>query len=113
MTEIKGKKSREGSELRKYNEPQSMIPCSECNIGMMHKAKVTYFTWLADELITVPDFPAWICDVCGKREYDAQALNRLALLLSPLPGKLHSPRLKKTAAKGESPKPGARPPLPE
>ena len=113
MTAIKGKKSREGPDLRKYNEPHSMIPCSECNIGMMHKAKVTYFTWLADELITVPDFPAWICDVCGKREYDVEALNNLALLLSPLPVKAHSPRLKKSAAKGENPQPGARPPSPE
>jgi len=113
MTEIKGNKSREGAELRKYNEPQSMIPCSECSIGMMHKARVTYFTWLADELISVPDFPAWICDVCGKREYDAQALNRLAMLLSPLPGKARGQRVKKSAAKGESPQPGARPHLPE
>ena len=113
MTEIKGKNDFEGSELRKYTEPQSMIPCSECNIGMMHKASVTYFTWLADELITVPDFPAWICDVCGKREYDAQALNNLALLLSPLPGQARSPRPKKAAPKSGQPKPGARPPLPE
>jgi len=34
-------------------------------------------------MITVPDFPAWICDMCGKREYDMQALNDLALLLFP------------------------------
>jgi YgiT-type zinc finger domain-containing protein len=99
--------------LRKYNEPHSMLPCSECNIGMMHKTRVTYFTWLADELITVPDFPAWICDVCGKREYDAEALNRLALLLSPLPPKVRRPRVKKTAAKSDSPQASAQPPSPE
>jgi hypothetical protein len=39
-------------------------------------------TWLGDELITVPDFPAWVCDVCGRREYDLQALNQLNLLLN-------------------------------
>jgi YgiT-type zinc finger domain-containing protein len=77
---------------------------------MMHKARVTYFTWLADELITVPDFPAWICDVCGKREYDAEALNRLALLLSPLPAKKASPQVKKAPAKSDSPKASAQPP---
>jgi YgiT-type zinc finger domain-containing protein len=69
--------------LRTYSEPHSMIPCSECNIGQMHKTNVTYFTWLNGEMITVPDFPAWVCDICGKREYDHEAINQLALLLSP------------------------------
>lgn len=53
----------------------------------MHRRYITYFTWLGDELITVPDFPAWICDVCGRREYDGFALNQLSLLLSPNAGK--------------------------
>lgn len=70
--------------MRTYSKPQSMIPCSECNIGQMHKTNVTYFTWLNDEMITVPDFPAWVCDICGKREYDHEALNQLALLLHPV-----------------------------
>jgi hypothetical protein len=41
---------------------------------------------LGDELITVPDFPAWSCDVCGRREYDTNALNQLSLLLAPNAG---------------------------
>jgi len=53
----------------------------------MHRQFVTYFTWLGDELITVPDFPSWVCDVCGRREYDLHALNQLSLLLSPNAGK--------------------------
>lgn len=53
----------------------------------MGRQYVTYFTWLGNELITVPDFPSWICDVCGRREYDLRALNRLNLLLSPNAGK--------------------------
>jgi len=61
-----------------------MIPCSECSLGQMHKTKVTYFTWLGEELITVPDFPAWVCDICGRREYDSAALNQLAILLNPI-----------------------------
>ena len=44
------------------------IPCSECQAGMMRLHFITYFTWLGEELITVPNFPAWICDVCGRRE---------------------------------------------
>jgi YgiT-type zinc finger domain-containing protein len=53
----------------------------------MHRRYITYFTWLNDELITVPNFPAWVCDVCGRREYDAHALSRLSLLLNPNAGK--------------------------
>ncbi|MBI1856039.1 MAG: YgiT-type zinc finger protein [Chloroflexi bacterium] len=44
--------------------------CAECQAGMMRLRFITYFTWLGEELITVPNFPAWICDVCGRREYD-------------------------------------------
>jgi YgiT-type zinc finger domain-containing protein len=62
-----------------------MIPCSNCRIGQMRKTHITYFTWLGEQMITVPDFPAWICDMCGKREYDLQALDNLALMLCPPP----------------------------
>lgn len=68
-------------------EERNVIPCTDCQAGQMHRDMVTYFTWLGDELITVPDFPAWVCDVCGKREYDPYALNQLTLLLNPNAGK--------------------------
>jgi len=61
--------------------------CRECQAGQMRRRFVTYFTWLGEELITVPDFPAWVCDVCGRREYDPRALNHLSMLLSPNAGK--------------------------
>ena len=61
--------------------------CNECQAGMMHVHYITYFTWLGDELITVPNFPAWICDVCGRREYDERAITWLTMLLSPNAGK--------------------------
>jgi YgiT-type zinc finger domain-containing protein len=61
--------------------------CRECQAGQMRRRYVTYFTWMGEELITVPDFPAWVCDVCGRREYDPRALNHLSLLLSPNAGK--------------------------
>lgn len=57
----------------------------------MHRDYIAYFTWLGDELITVPDFPAWVCDICGRCEYDENALTRLTLLLSPNAGKTLSP----------------------
>lgn len=62
-------------------------PCHVCPAGVMHLQFITYFTWLGDELITVPNFPAWICDVCGRREYDARAVSWLSALLNPDAGK--------------------------
>ena len=56
--------------------PES-YPCRECQAGKVWLNYITYFTWLGDELITVPNFPAWICDVCGKREYDERAIHWL------------------------------------
>jgi YgiT-type zinc finger domain-containing protein len=63
------------------------VPCSECQAGYMHRRYLTFFTYLDDELVTVPNFPAWVCDLCGRREYDTHALNQLVLILSPNAGK--------------------------
>ena len=65
----------------------SVLPCRECQAGVMHRSFVTYYTWLGEELITVPNFPAWVCDVCGKRDYDEQAEIWLHTLLKPDAGK--------------------------
>jgi hypothetical protein len=67
----------------------------------MHRHYLAYFTWLGDELITVPDFPSWICDVCGRREYDLHSLNQLNLLLNPNAGK-PSPRQRPVSLKKDS-----------
>ncbi|HEX7974869.1 MAG TPA: YgiT-type zinc finger protein [Anaerolineales bacterium] len=71
----------------KEDKSDLAFPCTECLAGQMHQQFLTYFTWIGDELITVPDFPAWICDFCGRREYDLHALNQLNLLLNPNAGK--------------------------
>jgi YgiT-type zinc finger domain-containing protein len=86
----------------------SVIPCSECQAGHLHREYISYYTWLGDELITVPDFPAWVCDICGHCEYDENALTRLSLLLSPNAGKnltANLPMRKKTAVKTKMQRP--------
>ncbi len=70
----------------------SLLPCPECQTGMLHLQHITYFTWLNDELVTVPNFPAWICDLCGRREYDSRAVKWLNALLHPETGRHASPR---------------------
>jgi YgiT-type zinc finger domain-containing protein len=81
--------------MRNVNTPQTQ-PCTDCQAGQMHLSYLTYYTWLADELITVPQFPAWICDVCGKREYDNHAVQQLTLLLNPNAGRPSSPNPRST-----------------
>lgn len=61
--------------------------CPECQTGLMTLKHITYFTWLNGELVTAPNFPAWICDMCGRREYDARAVKWLNILLSPEAGR--------------------------
>jgi YgiT-type zinc finger domain-containing protein len=68
--------------------------CTECQAGVLHLRHITYFTWLEEELVTVPNFPAWICDVCGRREYDSRAISWLVMLLNPETGKAASVKRK-------------------
>lgn len=65
----------------------TQVLCPECQTGKMHLQHLTYFTWLNEELITAPNFPAWVCDVCGKRAYDPRAVQWLNTLLNPDAGK--------------------------
>ena len=69
------------------NQKPNTKPCNECPAGVMHLKAATYFTWLGEELVTAPNFPAWICDMCGKREYDEHAVSVLAMILNPEAGK--------------------------
>ena len=75
-------------------ESQESFQCTECQAGVMHLRHITYFTWLDEELVTVPNFPAWVCDVCGRREYDTRAISWLVAILNPETGKTPRPRRK-------------------
>lgn len=68
------------------SESQNYQPCHHCQGGRKKLKSATLMTWLGNDLITVPDFPAWICDLCGVRTYDTHALAQLSLLLSPEAG---------------------------
>jgi YgiT-type zinc finger domain-containing protein len=80
MTKTKKKDDVTSSEKRE-KQVEFYHLCSECQTGILRLEHLTYFTWLNEELITVPNFPAWVCDVCGRREYDTRAVMRLNTLL--------------------------------
>lgn len=96
--------------MTEENPPESgpaeyNLACTECHSGVMHLHYITYFTWLDDELITVPNFPAWVCDVCGRREYDSRAVSWLNTLLNPSTGKRPTPRRKGRSPDANQPRP--------
>jgi YgiT-type zinc finger domain-containing protein len=68
--------------------PEYLTLCDECQTGVLRLEYITYFTWLDEELITVPNFPAWICDMCRRRSYDPRAVSWLNTLLNPAAGKM-------------------------
>ncbi len=92
--------------MTKTEKPET-YPCRECQAGVVRPRYITYFTWLNEELITVPSFPAWICDLCGKREYDQRAVSWLAMLLKPDTG--HSSERKKKSQRAHRPEDFAAP----
>ena len=85
--------------------PQNQGMCPECQAGVMRLQYLTYFTWLNQELITVPNFPAWVCDVCGKREYDERAILWLNTILSPEAGRRSTARRMPGPARTDRPIP--------
>lgn len=87
------------------------FPCNECQAGLMRLQYITYFTWLGEELITVPNFPAWVCDMCGRREYDERAVHWITALLHPDAGHAAPHRVK--LPHRPSKRPALRPAPPE
>lgn len=77
--------------MDRSESPEHTYPCLDCFAGVRRLHYITYFTWLQDQLITTPNFPAWVCDVCGRREFDPRAVTWLNTLLNS-PKKRTPPR---------------------
>lgn len=80
--------------------------CPECQVGELLPHRASYFGWADGRFITVPDFPAWACDVCGWREYDRTALNELQTLLNLNQSKQKHLRRTKSGGETDRPAPG-------
>jgi YgiT-type zinc finger domain-containing protein len=50
-------------------------------LGFLRPKQVSYFTLQDGHVISVPDFAALVCDACGWREYDPDALVELYAML--------------------------------
>jgi hypothetical protein len=66
-----------------YLPETELESCPECQVGALRPDVVPYYARLEGILVTVPSFPAWICDVCRHCEYDEEALEDLRIILGP------------------------------
>jgi YgiT-type zinc finger domain-containing protein len=69
-----------------YDDPEEPEPhylCPSCQMGTLRLRAVTFAHWFEGQFITIPRFPAWVCNICGAREYDGAALEQLELILGP------------------------------
>jgi len=65
------------------NEPLPTYTCPHCQTGSLHPQFVVFAHWFEGQFITIPNFPGWVCDICGAREYDSAALEQLEMILGP------------------------------
>ena len=62
-------------------EPRASLTCPHCQAGNLSLQRVVYARWYGRHLVTIPNFPSWVCDVCGSLEYDQAALEQVRLVL--------------------------------
>ncbi len=66
--------------------------CPRCHTGVLALKPVTLYTKVGSEWVIVPNFPAWVCDVCRYTEYDEKALGMLNAFLSAERSPRHNAR---------------------
>ncbi len=57
------------------------IFCPSCHTGRLQRRAMAYLEWYGKDLLIVDRMPALVCDVCGERAYDRDAIESLQQLL--------------------------------
>jgi YgiT-type zinc finger domain-containing protein len=57
------------------------ITCPTCHMGHLDLRLTTYVQQYGETLISVPNTPAWVCDVCRDRQFDGASIQRIELLV--------------------------------
>ena len=60
--------------------PRIVATCPHCQTGNLSLQRRVYARWYGAHFVTIPNFPSWICDVCGSLEYDGAALEQVRLI---------------------------------
>ncbi len=74
--------------------------CSTCHIGRLSRRPTVYLEWYEKKWLVVNHMPAIVCDMCGDRTYDNEAMEHLQQLISsrPLPPPRTRPIIRKSQA---------------
>jgi len=86
--------------------PEIPEVCPHCYFGRIQPGKRSFAARTNGKPVMVPDFPAWICDVCGFTIYDPTSLiNLQRLLTNPAKPYLPHPAPKTPKTKPAKPRP--------
>jgi len=66
--------------------PADPETCPRCFVGRIQSVKVVLSRVVNGQMLSVPDFPAWECDVCHAFMYDPKALVELHQVLTDQSG---------------------------
>ena len=55
--------------------------CPSCRIGRLRQRSMAYVEWYGKNLLVADHMPVQVCDVCGERAYDNDAMESLQRLL--------------------------------
>lgn len=53
------------------------VACPRCQIGNLNATTATYSATFNGMLLSVPNVPAWKCDICGYLEFEDDALAQI------------------------------------
>ncbi|MFC1975515.1 YgiT-type zinc finger protein [Chloroflexota bacterium] len=59
--------------------------CPSCHVGRLQRRIMVYLQWHDNSLLVTNRMPAMVCDVCGERIYDHEAVESLQQLLWSYP----------------------------
>jgi len=57
--------------------------CQQCGMGVLHVEIKTLFRIINNDVVFIPDFPLWKCDICKWIEYDDESLEQLIRVVGP------------------------------
>lgn len=60
----------------------AMIRCEDCGIGYYQPLSAPFLLAVGSRMMTIPDAPAYSCDVCGFRTFDEEFLDAIHSLLT-------------------------------
>lgn len=82
--------------------------CPVCHMGHMDLRLTTYVRQYGGTLISVPNTPAWVCDVCHERQFDPESIQRVEALIGqagPPPNRYRPNQSRKSNRRREAVKP--------